>query len=170
MIAVVVCFVMCGFINEAMDNGIHLFTFIDVSNTTRYRGGGSWRVSDRDEFKGDSVSIAPNTKYAVFSVANRTKHPFDFKDAVYYAKTKNWFTYKLKVADIANGQYGRNNSILNPNDSITITCELPKILADNSSDITGFKIKLGRNNNIRFGYIPRPFLKNFYDNLKPRIK
>ena len=126
-------------------------------------------VSDRIEFKGDAAKHTPGTKYVVFNLANRTKHPFDFKDAVYYAKTRDWFTYKLKVADISTAQYGKS-TILNPNDSITITCELPKMLAEDSSDIIGLKIKLGPNNNIRFGYIPRPFIVNFWDNLRPRIK
>jgi len=166
----IVWFVGGAFINEVKDNGIHLFMFIDMSHNAEYRDSGTWRVSDRDEFKGDSVNIAPNAKYAVFILANRTKHFFDFKDAAYYVKFRDWFTYKLKVAEIATGQYGKSGTILNPGDSVTITCELPKVLADNSADIIGFKIKLGPNNNIRFGYIPRPFLVNFYDSLRPRIK
>ena len=108
----------------------------------------------------------------MFTIFNVSKVPYDFQEATYGVADTDGAMYQLKQAQASSYDFGIGNYILNPKDSLFITCKLPNGIGLNR--VKGFRVwknKARDNVNMRFGYLPEPFWKEFYKKwIKPRIK
>jgi len=86
----------------------------------------------------------------VFSITNTSKAPVNFKDAHFWLWTKNE-GHGLQLVSVENRMYDNLSYILNPYQSITFYCEVPKNRPQ-LQEIKGFSISNLSVENIRFGY------------------
>lgn len=156
---------------DIISGDFHIYNYVDMSSTTQYRTDAYFQVSDkREEFAGSFVSHYQDDNKMLFTLADSGKDPYNFKDTSFYVLDKDWRMYKLQVLATQSTDFGDGSFILNPKSNLYISCELPAGFLNSNSKIMGFKIS-GRGVNIRFGYLPRPYWKSFYEEkLKPLIQ
>lgn len=141
----------------------HLYNYLDFSTTTEYRTDGRYKVSDqKEEFKGSYVLNNDISCEAVFALFNSGKQPYNFKNASFYLLDDEWKKYKLEVLEVQSAYYGDGSFVLNPDSYIEISCDVPISFLYRNARILGFQLVGGRSV-VRFGYLPRPFWKRFYE-------
>lgn len=149
-------FVVSGII-DIITGDFHIYNYVDMSSVAKYRVKDIFIVSDRKEFTGSYADYSPVERLVTFGIENVTKSPYDFEGANFGLVTKDRKMFILNVID--NGNY-----ILNPDTQLRVTCEIPYGIE--YADIKGFRIWKNESKHdvsMRFGYLPAPFWKVFYE-------
>ena len=119
-------------------------------------------MNDNGNFSGRAIFYPPEKK-AIFEIINKSKMPFDFKDALFYVVTSppNKAVYQLEFDKTYYKQQQRTGMVSNPEDIIAIQCGVP----NNIVYVSGAYIKLTNGNKIYFEYEELTTWQRFYKNL-----
>lgn len=108
----------------------------------------TFKLTDDKDFSGEATYSYQPTEKVQFIIKNIGKLPYNFADASYFLALRDGTIYQLGFSNIVNSSTTVENSVCNPQETITINC-LP---SKSFKDIKGLFITLINKRKIYFEY------------------